>query len=295
MSRILKLGVAAGYMSMRDAGITMPDGIITGTGYGCLEDTGTFLSKMIENNETALNPTPFIQSTHNTIGSQIALLLGCQGYNQTYTQQSFSFETALVDAMLELEDLPVQRLLVGAVDEITDDSHTILSRFGVVRRESHSSLNSLRDSARGTIVGEGAGYFMLSGEADNDTPVQVESVSTFQGADQDVLGWIIDFFGKLPGGPDATLLGKTGDDRFDRVLNHSFFRGLPKGYFKHLCGEYPTCSAFAFWLAYMMIKHQTVPLTITQAEFRMPLRRIVIYNPYYGKYHSLISIAYAKI
>jgi 3-oxoacyl-(acyl-carrier-protein) synthase len=118
MSRIIKMGVAAGTMALREAGINTPDGIITGTSFGCLEDTGVFLTKLIENKEFALNPTPFIQSTHNTIGSQIALLLQCQGYNQTYTQRAFSFEHALLDAVLELKDNPQQHILVGGVDEI---------------------------------------------------------------------------------------------------------------------------------------------------------------------------------
>ena len=63
-------------------------------------------AKMVDSNESALNPTPFIQSTHNTIGSQIALLLQCQGYNQTYTQRAFSFENVLLDAILELKENP---------------------------------------------------------------------------------------------------------------------------------------------------------------------------------------------
>ena len=67
MSRIIKMGVASASMALSQAGIKVPDAIVTGTGYGCLEDTGIFLSKMIENKEQALNPTPFIQSTHDTI------------------------------------------------------------------------------------------------------------------------------------------------------------------------------------------------------------------------------------
>src|SRR6187401_270737 len=123
MSRIIKMGVAAGTRALREAGVTTPNGIITGTSFGCLEDTGVFLTKMIENRENALNPTPFIQSTHNTIGSQIALLLQCQGYNQTYTQRAFSFEHSLIDAILELKENADQHMLVGGVDEITSYSH----------------------------------------------------------------------------------------------------------------------------------------------------------------------------
>src|SRR5688572_19125260 len=59
MSRIIKMGVAAGSIALKEAGLTAPNGIITGTAYGCLEDTGIFLTKMIENKEHALNPTPF--------------------------------------------------------------------------------------------------------------------------------------------------------------------------------------------------------------------------------------------
>jgi hypothetical protein len=296
MSRILKLGVAAGMMAMRDAGVSLPDGIITGTGYGCLEDTGTFLAKMIENDEMALNPTPFIQSTHNTIGSQIALFIGCQGYNQTYTQQSFSFETALIDAMLELEDMPGQRLLVGGVDEITDYSYTILNRFRVVRQESKRSLTSINDRTRGIIVGEGAGYFMLSGDPGKDGSIQVESVSTFRGGpEQGLQEWIRGFFGGLPGKADVALLGQVGDEKFDGVLDDSTFQDMAKGYFKHLCGEYPTGSTFAFWLALMMLKHQTIPTAVADGNLNGPLRRIVIYNPYFGRQHSLISLAYVQI
>src|SRR6186713_3358632 len=134
MSRIIKMGVAAGSMALKQSGISVPNGIITGTAYGCLDDTGIFLNRMIENKEYALNPTPFIQSTHNTIGSQIALLLQCQGYNQTYTQGGFSFENALLDAMLLLKEDPQKHLLAGGVDETTPASHKIRSRFGLFRK-----------------------------------------------------------------------------------------------------------------------------------------------------------------
>src|SRR6267154_1523765 len=153
MSRILKMGVAASAMALHEAEVKIPDGIITGTGYGCLEDTEIFLRKMIGLREQALNPTPFIQSTHNTIGSQIALLLTCQGYNQTYTQEGFSFESALLDAMMELKENPDQILLTGGVDETTNGSHEIQRRFGIFRESSASSLDLFNSSTSGTLHG----------------------------------------------------------------------------------------------------------------------------------------------
>ena len=48
MSRIIKMGVAAAMDCLQESGVAVPDAIVTGTAYGCLEDTGIFLSKMVE-------------------------------------------------------------------------------------------------------------------------------------------------------------------------------------------------------------------------------------------------------
>ena len=118
MSRIIKMGVACGLECM---GATVPEeigAIITATGLGCLTDTEKFLNAMIDNGERMLNPTPFIQSTFNTIGAQIALLCRIQAYNMTYVHRGLSFESALLDAMMRIAEGD-NKVLVGAVDEIT--------------------------------------------------------------------------------------------------------------------------------------------------------------------------------
>ncbi|HPH45738.1 MAG TPA: beta-ketoacyl synthase N-terminal-like domain-containing protein, partial [Chryseolinea sp.] len=173
MSRVIKMGVAAGSMALKDAGIPVPQGIITGTGYGCLDDTGIFLTKLVENQEQALNPTPFIQSTHNTIGSQIALLLQCQDYNQTYAHDAFSFESALLDAMLQLIETPDRKILIGGVDEITDTSHAIQKRFGFFSK-SENSLELFSNPSGGTLNGEGSAFFVLSGKKEEKDKVGIE-------------------------------------------------------------------------------------------------------------------------
>src|SRR5580692_8036446 len=77
MSRIIRMGVATASACLKEVGISNPDAIVTGTAYGCLADTGVFLSAIIEQGEELLSPTAFIQSTHNTVGGQIALMLQC--------------------------------------------------------------------------------------------------------------------------------------------------------------------------------------------------------------------------
>ncbi|MES1225452.1 MAG: beta-ketoacyl synthase chain length factor, partial [Bacteroidota bacterium] len=129
MSRIIRMGVAAASACLKESGIEVPDAIITGTAYGCLQDTDVFLTKMVEQNEELLTPTAFIQSTHNTIGAQIGLLLKSNKYNNAFVHRGFSFESALLDAITFAKDQGVADVLVGAVDEITNTSHAILSRF----------------------------------------------------------------------------------------------------------------------------------------------------------------------
>ena len=114
MSRIIKIGVAAALECLQEAKLSNPDAIITGTAYGCMEDTGIFMKKLVENNEELLTPTAFIQSTHNTVGAQIALILSCNQYNNTFVHRGFSFETALLDAMMLLKDKEAENVLIGS-------------------------------------------------------------------------------------------------------------------------------------------------------------------------------------
>jgi 3-oxoacyl-(acyl-carrier-protein) synthase len=297
MSRIIKMGVTASAMALKEAGIGAPDGVITGTGFGCLEDTGIFLGKMVENKELALNPTPFIHSTHNTIGSQIALLTNCQGYNQTYTQGAFSFESALLDAILELKDNPNQSILAGGVDENTASLHAIQKRFGIFREAPANSLDLFNQPAAGTVNGEGAAYFVLSGEKGGHDKVAIDSISTFYKPSHPALlngiEQFIESASLRPGDIDLVLLGKCGDIQSDaetETISNTLFSGRLIGLFKHLCGEYPTASAFALWLGVRMIQARQIPDIVVKHHVHRPPRTVLIYNPYFGKYHSLILL-----
>ena len=87
MSRMIKMGVACGLECLKDISPEKVDAIITATGLGCLADTEKFMNALMDNREQMLNPTAFIQSTFNTIGAQIALLLKIHAYNVTYVHR----------------------------------------------------------------------------------------------------------------------------------------------------------------------------------------------------------------
>ena len=130
MGKIMKSSLLSSLEALQRAGIEVPDSIITGTAYGCLENSERLMEQIKEEGEGMLKPTFFMQSTHNTIGSNIAIKTHCHGYNVTYTQESHSLEWAIRDAELLLRSGKVKNVLVGCHDESTPLFNTLLEKSG---------------------------------------------------------------------------------------------------------------------------------------------------------------------
>lgn len=130
MGKIMKSSLLSSLVALQRAGIEVPDSIITGTAYGCLENSERLMEQIKEEGEGMLKPTFFMQSTHNTIGSNIAIKTHCHGYNVTYTQESHSLEWAIRDAELLLRSGKVKNVLVGCHDESTPLFNTLLEKSG---------------------------------------------------------------------------------------------------------------------------------------------------------------------
>ena len=138
MGKIMKSSLLSSLVALQRAGIEVPDSIITGTAYGCsssnsmphLKNSERLMEQIKEEGEGMLKPTFFMQSTHNTIGSNIAIKTHCHGYNVTYTQESHSLEWAIRDAELLLRSGKVKNVLVGCHDESTPLFNTLLEKGG---------------------------------------------------------------------------------------------------------------------------------------------------------------------
>jgi 3-oxoacyl-[acyl-carrier-protein] synthase II len=286
MSRIVKMGVASAMTCLRDSGMANPAAIITATAYGCLEDTSNFLRRMIEFEEKMLSPTAFIQSTHNTVGAQIALLLKCHNYNNTIVHRAFSFENALIESALLLEE-GIGPVLVGAVDEITDDSHTILRRFGLYKKTTGPPPN---------FAGEGAAFFLLDNEPGTGSKsviLDVETVCNIQNPEtvSRLAGNFLNKNHLESRDLNLVLTAHTGINKMDQTGDHllkSVFKDLPHFPFKSLSGDYPTASGFALWLAVMLLQEQKSPGWMGGLNF--PLKNILIHNQNGGANHSFILI-----
>jgi 3-oxoacyl-[acyl-carrier-protein] synthase II len=296
MSRIVKMGMCSALKCMRDAGVEMPDAIIAGTGLGCLEDTEKFLGSIITNHERLLNPTPFIQSTHNTLAGAIALSIKCHNYNATYTHRGFSFECALEDALLQLAENPTYNILTGGFDEITENSYAITKRLGLWKNSLINNLALTQHRTRGSLPGEGVAFFMLSGQKSVNDLAVLKSVRTFykpqdhSEIEENVEQFLADS-GLKKKDIHLVMLGINGDVTTDKIyyqLMEDLFSNLPGVYFKHLCGEYDTSSSFAMWLASLVIKQQQVPACIRLGgEMPGNINNILIYNHLRGVNHSL--------
>ena len=258
MSRIIRMGVAAARSCLVEAGLPMPDAIVTGTGYGCLEDTGVFLKNMITRKEEALQPATFIQSTHNTVGAQIALILQCTGYNNTFVHRGFSFENAVLDAILLLREGEAATVLAGGLDELTDASFAILSRFGLYR---HAQ------------AGEGAAFFLLANQPGPGDYAKLEGMTTFYKPEspEEIVREIVDFLQAQAVDPAS----------IDLVIGEEILPGIPTQPYKTQCGEYPTSTAYALWLASRLIK--------TGVH-----KRILVYNHYLGIHHAAFLLGEAS-
>lgn len=131
MGKIMKSSLLSSLKALEQAGIERPDAIITATAWGCLEYSERLLEQLRDEGEVLLKPTYFMQSTHNTIGSNIAIRLNCHGYNVTYTHGDQSLDWALRDAHLLLQSGRCHSVLVGLHDEMTPLLRSLLERQGV--------------------------------------------------------------------------------------------------------------------------------------------------------------------
>jgi len=297
MSHIIKMGVAVAQDCLNQSNVEMPGAVITGTAYGCLEDTVSFLTRIIEMQEEMLPPTAFIQSTHNTVAAQIALIFKCHNYNNTFVHKGVSFENALIDSLMLLNENEANNILVGGIDEMTDTSFTILNRLGLYKRKPVSNLSLFADESKGTVGGEGAAFFLLSDELSSNNLAQLNGVKTFyKPKDNTEIIRQINAFLTVNSlkicDIDLIICGKNGDIKNDAVyqqLSNSLFVDKPVANYKHLCGEYPTSSSFALWLAANCIKNSKVPAII--ADEKVQPKKILIYNHYQNIYHSLMLVS----
>ncbi|GHU68515.1 3-oxoacyl-ACP synthase [Bacteroidia bacterium] len=275
LGKILKRALLVSREAMRESGVQNPGAIITGTGLGCIENTEIFLDKLVREGEELLNPTHFMQSTHNTISSLVAIDAKCHGYNSTYAHKGISFECALQDAFLQLKSAKIKTALVGAHDEMTPAYFTLLKKAGYLGNENQ------------TFAGETAVAMMLSNEKKENTLCKIENVEKFYGN-----------VGALRATPlrdvDYVMVGINGNPENDNIYFENckkLFPNIPLLQYKNIFGESYTAPAFAVYAAAICLKNERISehLLVGTKIFSLP-RKILCYNHFEGKNHTFILL-----
>lgn len=299
MSKGIKMGLTAAKIALKDAEVTLPDAILTGTGQGAKVDTERFLREMLDRKEEMLSPTSFIQSTHNTVGGQIALNLKCNGYNMTYSHNSASLESALIDATLFLqEDAEKESVLVGGVDELSDVITSFQKLDGQIKAEDNLKSGLFTTGTPGTIISEGAHFFTLSREKTLASYARLVGIKVFNAEEPGNVKANVEDFLKVIGinaeNIDILITGNNGDIRYDHFydrLKDELFPGTTQIAYKHLVGDYDTVSGYAIAIACRILKEQNIPkILFLKGNLEEKPGKVLIYNNYLGENHSLILL-----
>ncbi|MDR2130200.1 MAG: beta-ketoacyl synthase chain length factor [Odoribacteraceae bacterium] len=288
LGKLLKRAVLTARRVMEASGVACPDAIITGTGLGCIENTGVFLNALVREGEELLKPTSFMQSTHNTISSLIAIDARCHGYNSTYAHKGISFECALLDGYLQLKAGEASTVLVGAHDEMTPEYFVLLKRAGYL------------GGAPGGFGGETAVSMML-GRQRAGSLCRLRGVEIAYRPSADEAGRILN--GLLQASRcsldavDAVMIGTNGHPRNDAVYAEMcpvLFPGKPLLRYKHLFGESYTAPGLGVYAAATVLHRQRIPghlFVHAPGEAPRNIHNILFYNQFEGKNHSFILLS----
>lgn len=288
MGNVMKRALVTALQVLRDSGVEHPDAMMTGTGLGCLDSTEKFLNAMVENGEQTLSPTHFMQSTHNTIGSALAIYTNTHGYNTTYSHSSMSFDLALLDAWMQMKIGKIDSALVGGHDEMVDSYFELLKKIGYV-------------GAEGMVpCGEVAVSMMLNRRMSSGQLCELASITLYNTSSLDELKSNVEDMlkeaGMTVGDISAVMTGVNGNpwhDHYYQAVTNELFADVPLLHYKHLFGENFTASAFGVYAAAHCLKKGSVPSCLYDAGTPRTcdtLRTILILNQMNGSENSLVLL-----
>jgi 3-oxoacyl-(acyl-carrier-protein) synthase len=292
MGALLRRAVVCSQVAVQAAD-ALPDAIISGTGLGCVENTEKFLIAMVNEGEEFLQPTAFMQSTHNTISSQIAIELNCHGYNSTYSHKGVSFESALLDAFMQIGGGRAGTALVGGFDEMTANYQLMLGRLGYWRI--NGSGVTLRPGAE-PFAGETSVSIFLGGN-NRRALCRLAGVELLFRPSPEALAAALQRLttaaGCTPAGIDAVICGMNGhpvEDRAYRERLNALLPDVPVATYKQHFGESYTAAGLAVYAGAVCLQRGVVPAHLANAPAITGVRRLLLYHQYEDTNFSLILL-----
>lgn len=274
MGKILKRAIVTSKEAIKASGLESVDAIITGTGYGCIENTEFFLEALSKDGEQMLSPTYFMQSTHNTISSLVAIQTKNHGYNVTYAHKGISFDSALQDAVLQMRLGKINSALIGGHDELTETFYRILKKGGMMGQDDE-------------MCGEAAVSVVL-GTKNDDYLCKLVNFKMLHKPTLEKLKAVAKDFQA-----DNIITGISGNHKSDEAYfaeTKELFSNAKLLKYKHIFGESFTSSGIGVYVAAQCLKAGKIPAHL----FVNPLEisdkkpsKILIFNHSDGNNYSL--------
>jgi 3-oxoacyl-[acyl-carrier-protein] synthase II len=147
-----RMAMLAACLALEDAGLEPRGqeglGLVLASAHGATATTFDLIDSMIQDGDACSSPIHFAGSLHNTPASHVGILLGATGPSLTLSRFGDIALPALELARLWIEEGRCERVLAGVADELSE----LMGHL------------HLRSGSAG-IPGEGAVFFLLSGEA----------------------------------------------------------------------------------------------------------------------------------
>ncbi len=288
MGGLQKRALVATLKVLKECNLEHPDAIITGTALGNLICTEQFLESMIENGEQMLSPTHFMQSTHNTIGSALAIYTHNHGYNTTYCHSQMSFDLALQDALMQMDLGKISNALVGAFEEIEDGYFGLLQKSGYIGVHGMDPCSEVTVSMLLTSIAEKENLCRIAGmcicrpQGIDDLVEQLDAMLQKAGANRTTIS--------------AILSGKNSNPSCDNYYNElldTLFPKVPTLKYKQIFGENFTASAFGLYCAANCLKENYIPEFLYDPCRNLrcnEISNILLVNQERGKDYSFILV-----
>lgn len=190
-------------------------GLFLGTGLGNTPDAVKFTSEVLQHYSTVVSPSTFINTVSNAGLFYAARALEMECITNVISQESISFEAALLSAQVMLSTGELDFALVGGVDVIEPP-------YEVSKERVHSKNVTAKS------LGEGAAYLLLAQQECSHHPSlgQVKNV-------------------EVGVNPLPITIETSSDYKIALGMEHPERQDSSYYPYRHLCGDYPTGSAFA--------------------------------------------------
>lgn len=296
MGKLVRMGLGTAMPIIKDKQI---NAIIMSTANAGKEDCVNFLEQIVQYEEGMLTPLHFVQSTPNALGGQLGLFTSNHNYNITHVHLGLAFEYALLDAMLWQQENPGHQVLLGAADDLSSYQELYETKIGWIKKK-ETPVKFLDSTTAGSLPGESTSMF-LSTDEKRDAFIEITALETWHGDNLNDIENRITRFLETHHQEDVPILffsGENGDIRLKKFYQKAEEVIQPAATvpFKLACGEFPTATAFAVWLAGECFKQKKWPANFSKNELPESTDvNILVYNNQKEIDNSLIMLKPVRI